>query len=157
MKKFKFVYCDPFKCVGCGICEYACSLKHENALSAATSRIRTVRIYPHRNVAITCVLCEDPPCVKACPRDALEQNEEGVITVKEEKCVGCGLCVESCDFGAITLHPKGRIPIVCDLCDGSLLCVEVCPEDALDLTTKDIQAQLKRVKAAKSLTGAINP
>jgi len=152
MKKYKFVYCDPFKCVGCGICEYVCSLKHEGGFGAAYSRIRAVRIYPNRNVAIACVMCEDPPCVKACPRDALSQAEDGRILVDEEKCTGCGLCVEACDFGAITLHPKRRTPITCDLCDGTPLCIDACPEDALELTTRDLRAGLKRLKAAQELT-----
>jgi Fe-S-cluster-containing hydrogenase component 2 len=97
-------------------------------------------------------MCEDPPCVKACPRDALTQAEDGRIIVDEEKCVGCGLCVEVCDFGSLTLHPMKRTPIVCDLCNGAPLCIEACPEDALELTTRDLRAQVKRIKVAEKLT-----
>jgi len=153
LKKFKFVYCDPSKCVGCGICELVCSLKHENRFSSVASRIRSVRLYPYRNVALTCVLCENPPCVKACPRDALTQAQDGHIVVDEDKCVGCGLCIEACDFGVIMLHPLRMVAIVCDLCDGSPLCIDACPEDALTLTSRDIRAQIKRVEVAKKLTG----
>jgi len=152
LKKFKFAYCDPFKCVGCGICELVCSLKHEGRFSSSTSRIKAIRLYPYRNIALTCVMCEDPPCVKACPRDALKQADDGHIVVDGEKCVGCGLCVEACDFGVITLHPTKRVVLICDLCGGSPLCIEACPEDALTLTTHDLRAQLKRIVAADKLS-----
>lgn len=153
LRKFRFVYCDPFKCVGCSICEYVCSLKYARCLDPMASRIKAVRIYPSRNIALACVLCENPPCVKICPRNALTQDEQGVIRVDADSCVGCGLCIEACPLGVINLHPRLRIPVVCDLCDGSPLCIEACPEDALTLTTKDLQAQIKRLKAAKQLTG----
>ena len=153
MRRFKFVHCDPFKCVGCGICEYVCSLRQEKAFRSSVSRIRTVRIYPHRNVSITCVLCEEPPCVDACPRDALAQDELGIVRVDVSKCVGCGLCMEACDFGAITIHPELRVALICNLCDGEPACIEACPEDALSLTTRDLQAQMRRLKVASNLTG----
>ena len=83
----KFVSADPEKCVGCAVCEYACSMKKENTFNPLKSRIRVVRIHPLINLSLTCRLCEDPPCVAACPRDALTQSEEnGVIMVDEDKC-----------------------------------------------------------------------
>jgi Fe-S-cluster-containing hydrogenase component 2 len=100
-------------------------------------------------------MCENPPCVKACPRDALTQAEDGRIIVDEGKCTGCGLCIEACDFGALTLHPIRRIPIVCDLCNGTPLCIEACPEDALNLTTRDLLAQVKRIKTAEKLSEGV--
>ncbi|MEM2926067.1 MAG: 4Fe-4S dicluster domain-containing protein [Candidatus Bathyarchaeia archaeon] len=156
MKKFKFVHCDPFKCVGCGICEYICSFMYEKAFRPSSSRIRTVRIYPDKNVSIACVLCEDPPCVEACPRDALSQDGLGIIRVEASKCTGCGLCVEACDFGTIMIHPELRVALVCNLCDGNPACIEACPEDALSLTTREIQAQMKRLKLASNLTRGLH-
>ncbi|HDQ07076.1 MAG TPA: 4Fe-4S dicluster domain-containing protein, partial [Candidatus Bathyarchaeota archaeon] len=78
----KFVSGDPSKCIGCTVCEYACSMKHENTYNPTKSRIRAVRLNSFVNLAVACRLCEDPPCVAACPRDALSQSEEnGVIIV----------------------------------------------------------------------------
>jgi len=148
----KFVSADPDKCVGCSVCEYVCAFEKEKAFNPLKSRIRTVRLHPLINLAVTCRLCEDAPCVAACPRDALEQSEEtGVIMVDEEKCNGCGWCIEACDYGAITLHPEKRVVVVCDLCDGSPKCVEWCPEEALDFVTKDILAQKARRTVVKKL------
>ena len=148
----RFVSADPDKCVGCTVCEYACAFEKEKVFNPLKSRIRTVRLHPLINLAVTCRLCEDAPCVAACPRDALEQSEKtGVIMVDEEKCNGCGWCIEACDYGAITLHPEKRVVVVCDLCDGEPKCIEWCPEEALDFVTRDQLAQKARRAVVKKL------
>lgn len=151
-KARKFVSADPDKCVGCAVCEYACAFEKEKAFNPLKSRIRVVRLDSLINLAVTCRLCEDAPCVTACPRDALEQSEEtGVIIVNEEKCDGCGWCIEACDYGAITLHPEKRVVVVCDLCGGKPKCIEWCPEGGIDFTTRDLLAQKARRSAVKKL------
>jgi len=148
----KFVSADPAKCVGCCVCEYACSYEKEKTFNPLKSRIRVVRLDSIVNLSVTCRLCEDAPCVAACPRDALTRSEEtGVIMVDEDKCNGCGWCIEACDFGAIMLHPEKKVVFVCDLCDGNPKCIEWCPEEALDLVTEDILAQKARFGVVKKL------
>jgi Fe-S-cluster-containing hydrogenase component 2 len=146
----KFVSCDPDKCVGCQICEYACSMATEKVFNPAKSRIRAIRINQLTNMAAVCRLCEEP----ACPRDALKQSEEtGIIIVDKEACIGCGWCIEACDFGAIKLHPDRKVAIVCDRCNsqGIAQCVKWCPEEALTLVTSDMLASKARIKAVKKL------
>jgi TPP-dependent indolepyruvate ferredoxin oxidoreductase alpha subunit len=133
----QFVDCNPKKCNGCIVCEYACSLEKEETFNPVKSRIRAVRLDPLSNIAMTCRTCEDAPCVAACPKDALSQStEDGTITVYEEKCDGCGWCIPACKYGAITLHPESMKAIVCDTCDGEPACVQWCPESALSLKGK---------------------
>jgi TPP-dependent indolepyruvate ferredoxin oxidoreductase alpha subunit len=132
-----FVNCDPQRCVGCLVCEYACSLEKEKVFNPLKSRIRAIRLDSFSNVAIACKACEEAPCVAACPEKALVQSiETGIITVKEEKCNGCGWCITACEYGAITLHPDKRKVIVCDLCKGEPECIQFCPEGALSLLGK---------------------
>lgn len=150
----KFVSADPEKCVGCQVCEYICTMSHEGNFNPLKSRIRVVRINQLVNLAVTCRLCNDPPCVAACPRDALTQSEEtGVINVDKDKCDGCGWCIEACDYGAMMMHPELKIVTVCDLCKekGEPQCVKWCPEEALDLVTSDVLAQKARITAVKKL------
>ncbi len=150
----KFVSADPDKCVGCQVCEYACSWTKEKAFSPIKSRIRVVRINQLANMATTCRLCEDPACVRACPRDALTQSEKtGEIIVDEEKCDGCGWCIEACEHGAMMLHPEKKVVFVCDLCKelGEPQCVKWCPEEALTLVTSDVLAQKARIGAVRKL------
>ena len=133
----QYVNCDNEKCVGCDICEYACSFEKEKVFNPLKSRIRSVRIGLTFNTAVTCKACKDAPCVAACPEDALTQSQEtGVITVDEEKCKGCDWCIEACEYGAITLHPNKNKAVVCDLCQGDPKCIPLCPESALSLTGK---------------------
>lgn len=158
MVKHEFVTVVPDKCVGCRICEYLCSLEKDKVFNPTRSRIRVVRIYPTTNASLTCRLCEDAPCVIACPRKALTQSEEtGVILIDDDLCNGCGWCFEACDFGAITLDPETKVVRICDLCsdrEEGPVCVEWCPEEALELTTKDILSQKARIDSIQRLIKA---
>ncbi|MGC8817564.1 MAG: 4Fe-4S dicluster domain-containing protein [Candidatus Hadarchaeum sp.] len=157
--KFMFVDVDPNRCIGCGICELACSFEKtgNKAFNPLKSRIRVLRIPPAFNLAISCRLCEDPPCVRACPRGALRQSENGPIVVNKDKCNGCGWCIKACDFGSITIDPDEKIAIVCDLCErrkgigvfpgrkiANQACIEWCPEEAIELVSRERLAQKAR-------------
>ena len=141
MGKHEFVSVDMSKCTGCRVCEYVCSMEHCEAFNPTRSRIRVTRIYPHTNAALNCRMCDNAPCVLACPRKALAQSEEnGVIQVDGQLCDGCGWCVKACEFGAIALEGE-KVVRICNLCaerEGGPACIEWCPEKALALTTDDI-------------------
>ncbi len=145
----KFVSVDPSKCIGCGICEYACTVEKEEALwNPMRSRIRVVRMTPMFNFALSCRACDDARCVKACPEKALSQSEDtGMIVIDEKKCKGCDWCVQACEHGGITIHPDTGRAIACDLCQGEPKCVESCPEEALDIVDSD-EATEKRFNDA---------
>ncbi len=152
----KFVVCDPGKCVGCGICELACSAEKEKSFNPLFSRIRSVRLdsikEPLTSIAFACFLCEDPACVKSCPREALSVNEEdGTILVDEVKCNGCGLCIAACEFGAMSRHPEKNVASVCDLCKDEPKCVEACPKGALYFDTIDEVIRKSEVDVVKPL------
>jgi len=133
----RFVSCDPLKCTGCVVCEYACSMEKEQVFNPLKSRIRAIRLDPLSNAAIACRACKEAPCVTACPEKALMQSgETGVVMVDEDKCKGCGWCIEACEYGAITLHPNKQKVIVCDVCNGEPACIQFCPEGALNLSGK---------------------
>jgi TPP-dependent indolepyruvate ferredoxin oxidoreductase alpha subunit len=128
------IECDDDKCVGCDICEYACSFEKEKVFNPLKSRIRSIRVGLTFNTAVTCKNCQDLACIAACPEHALRQSmETGAIIVDEEKCKGCDWCIEACKYGAITLHPGTHKAIVCDMCDGDPKCIPLCPESALSL------------------------
>ena len=131
------VDCDNEKCVGCDICEYACSFEKEKVFNPIKSRIRSIRVGQILNTAVTCKGCIDTPCIAACPEDAITRSKDfGTIAIDEAKCKGCDWCIDACKFGAITLHPMSRRAIVCDTCGGNPKCIPACPESALSLTGK---------------------
>ncbi len=145
---YQHIVCDPTKCIGCRMCEYACSITKTNAFNPGLARIRVVRIEPITMTAISCRLCEDAPCITACPRKGLTRSEKnGIILVDNDKCDGCGWCVEACDFGAIVLNPATKHSEICNLCedqeDGPR-CVQYCPKEALSLSTPEVIRQQAR-------------
>ncbi len=146
----KFVAADLEKCTGCGVCELICALKRENVYNPRCSRIKILRLYRLINMAVVCRLCENAPCVIACPQDCLTQSETGIIMVDEERCDCCGWCMEACPYGAITLNPEKETIMICDLCDGEPQCVEWCPEEALSLVTqKEFDKNLRKTTLNK--------
>lgn len=148
MAQQKFIVSDPEKCTGCGICEIVCSAVKEGGFNPLLSRIRKIRIEPFLNMAIACRLCEDPKCVRSCPRKALKKDEvTGVILVDEKRCDGCRWCMEACEFGAIFVNPNKRIATVCDLCQLNPKCVIFCPKGALQLMTGEELGQKMRKRA----------
>ena len=148
--KYQYVACDATKCVGCPICEYICSHTKTGEFNTYRSRMRTVRAHKILITAVACRTCEDPPCVIACPRDALKQDEKtGIIDIDASRCDGCAWCIEACDFGAISINPATKLAEICHMCEDleeGPQCVKWCPKEALALTTPDQQSQKARHK-----------
>lgn len=154
-----FLFVNPQKCVGCHICEFVCSWEKEGTFNPLKSRIRVVHIPPFLNLALTCRLCEDTPCISACPRDALFTSPRtGAVLVDDAKCDGCGWCIEACPYGAIKHDEDINTVLVCDLCGGETKCKELCPEEAIEFMTSEseiqkawVSASRKCIKAAENL------
>lgn len=146
----RFLSVNPEKCVGCSICEFACSWEKEGEFAPSKSRIRIIRGPPFIYVATTCRQCEDLPCIRACPKDALFQSEKtGAILVDDEKCDGCKWCLEACEYGAIRFDVDANTVVICDLCDGDPKCKEFCPEEAIDFVTEESEIGETWVTASK--------
>ncbi|MHB0856710.1 MAG: 4Fe-4S dicluster domain-containing protein [Anaerolineae bacterium] len=152
---YQHVICDPSKCIGCRLCEYACSATKTGSFNPDLSRIRVVRIEPIAMTAIACRLCADAPCITACPRNALSRSEKnGAILVDADKCDGCGWCVEACDFGAVVLNPETKDAEICNLCEDQEegpRCIQFCPKEALSLATPEVIRQQARREVVERL------
>jgi Fe-S-cluster-containing hydrogenase component 2 len=117
------------KCVGCRICENACSFWHYSQFIPSKSRVVIFRDEKLGfSVPITCRQCEKPPCAEACPVGAFSRDAKThAMIIDHDVCIDCRLCVEACPFGAITLEPDGGSVIKCDLCGGEPQCAKYCP------------------------------
>lgn len=97
---------DLKKCVGCQACSTRC--KSANATPPGVLRSRVDRIvqgvYPDtvkQIIPMLCMQCENPPCVEICPQGATYKREEdGIVVVDKEKCIGCESCTTVCPYGA---------------------------------------------------------
>lgn len=47
-----------------------------------------------------CMQCENAPCLNVCPVGATYRNDEGVILINHERCIGCRMCMAACPYGA---------------------------------------------------------
>ena len=147
-QEVKRIFVEYQKCNGCRICELRCSFEHYRVYAPTFARIH-IHKNEREGIAkpVVCKQCAKPPCVPACPENALTKDEEkGYIKLDKQKCTGCGLCIEACPFGAITLHPESLISLICDTCSGNPQCVEYCPEEALHFMTPSEFRQYKALK-----------
>ncbi len=46
-----------------------------------------------------CMQCENAPCLNVCPVGATYRDEEGIILVNHERCIGCRMCMAACPYG----------------------------------------------------------
>ncbi|MFW9850800.1 MAG: 4Fe-4S dicluster domain-containing protein [Candidatus Thorarchaeota archaeon] len=147
MSELKFVIGDPEICTGCMICVNVCSMYFHKVISPARSRVRVLRIEPGLDFPLFCKNCEDAPCIKACPEDALSRTSKGIVIVNNRKCVGHGECVAACPYNAIIINPDTGKAIKCIQCGQ---CVKRCPVNAIWVTTdeglkkKDSDGRLSR-------------
>jgi Fe-S-cluster-containing dehydrogenase component len=150
-------------CVGCSACVTSCKawntsgaagpLADLNPYAAKPSgtffnRVQTFEIgaYPATETVHfpkSCMHCEDPPCVPVCPTGAsYKRQEDGIVLVDYDKCIGCKYCSWACPYGAREFDELGKVMKKCTLCvdriyDKSLpenerkpSCVRACPTGA---------------------------
>jgi Fe-S-cluster-containing hydrogenase component 2 len=90
----------------------------------------------------TCRKCEDAPCISVCPADALEKDEEGIISRYTNLCISCKSCVTICPFGTMMTdffkHHRNK-DLFYDLKDEKELIkfIEACPEGTVSLIDSD--------------------
>lgn len=95
---------DLDRCSGCHGCTAAC--KFENDLGLGTYRCDVVEMGPfgtHPDITqywlpMYCQQCTNAPCVEVCPTGASYRDENGVVLVEAESCIGCKSCLTACPY-----------------------------------------------------------
>lgn len=97
--------------------------------------------------AVYCRQCKEAFCVSACPKEALEQQENNTIKRYNMRCVGCKSCVLACPFGTIFPEVINYITSKCDYCLNQLFensdykpaCVKTAPANTFQI--KDFEKE----------------
>ena len=69
---------DAERCVGCQACMFACARRFgEGGLANSCIGVRSAGGVRKGFVVVVCRACQDPPCARVCPTDALKVRENG--------------------------------------------------------------------------------
>ncbi len=156
---------DLDTCVGCQACAVSCKEWNTGGYSAPLTdnkpyaaepdgvwfnRIHSYEVKgengkPDRTVNFprACLHCETPDCVTVCPTGAsFKREEDGIVLVNPDTCIGCKLCSWACPYGAREFDEDDGIMKKCTLCVDRVnnenieperrqpACVSACPTSA---------------------------
>lgn len=146
-------YFDQSKCVGCKACQIACADKNQLPVGifwrhvveyggGSWSQEGEIN-HPQGMFAyftsVSCNHCEATLCIDGCPARAISKNpDNGVVTIDQDKCIGCRYCEWICPYGALAFNAEQSVMTKCDFCadelaaDRNPYCVDACPMRALE-------------------------
>lgn len=107
-------------CIGCRRCAEACHVENNHDRASHNSYIRVLEMtqgsidleqgdatYTHAVPApgkyympIQCQHCDNPPCTKVCPVEATWKEDDGIVVVDYDWCIGCRYCEAACPYHA---------------------------------------------------------
>lgn len=167
----KSIYLDIERCSGCGACAVACMDQNDIFPERGQFPFRMVfqveeGQYPEasvRYISLSCLHCEDGPCIMACPTGAITRDKTTqAVIVNKELCIGCHSCALACPFGIPRYGPEEKMQ-KCNLCAERVecglqpACVRVCPLQALRFEPiNQIQTE-KQSKFAAKIVNNIYP
>ena len=151
-------YLDTQICTGCKTCVVAC--KDKNDLDPGVRWRRVVEytggewlrmpdgtyrqdVFSYY-ISVSCNHCSEPICVEACPTAAMNQDQNGIVSIDQSKCMGCGYCGWACPYSAPQYQASSGQMGKCDFCRDELkagkapTCVAACPTRALTFGEYDV-------------------
>ncbi len=129
---------DLRKCIGCHACTIACKAEHEIPVGVNRCWVKTVEkgSFPDTRrffFPVLCNQCEEAPCARICPTNALFKRRDGIVDLHGDSCIGCRACMEACPYDQLFIDPNTHTAEKCNFCanrvENELLpaCVSVCP------------------------------
>ena len=124
-------YFDGTRCTGCKTCQMACkdyknidlgiSFRHvyevtigDTVKDADGAFSTTCVSYP---LSMSCNHCDSPVCFEKCPQSAIIKDADtGLMSIDEEKCIGCGTCAIVCPYNAPKVDEEKKKAVRCNGC-----------------------------------------
>jgi len=183
---------DSTLCIGCKACVSACKDSNQLPMEFSTEEHlwdtpldlsgktkNVIKVYKDGSgenkdqekdgfafMKVSCLHCNDPSCVSACPVSAMTKDPKtGVVGYDESICIGCRYCVAACPFGVPRFQYDTPFPkiVKCELCRHLKpghekydtyqfsACAQVCPTGAtLFGPVKELKAEAERRLALKA-------
>ena len=156
-------YFDGTRCTGCKTCQMACKDYKDLSVGLSYRHVYEVTIgdttkdadgavtttcvsYP---LSMSCNHCDSPICFEKCPQSAIIKDADtGLMSIDEEKCIGCGTCAIVCPYNAPKVDEEKKKAVRCNGCAERVaagekpVCVEACPARALDFGPVEDMAKL---------------
>jgi Fe-S-cluster-containing dehydrogenase component/formate-dependent nitrite reductase membrane component NrfD len=129
---------DLPKCIGCHACTIACKAEHQIPVGVNRCWVKTVEkgSFPDTRrffFPVLCNQCDEAPCAKICPTNALFKRRDGIVDLHGDACIGCRACMVACPYDQLFIDPNTHTAEKCNFCanriENELLpaCVSVCP------------------------------
>lgn len=129
----KYYNLEPAATAGIAECSY---YYHQVTASGAPKNNGVEKLLAKSAQYIICRQCKNADCVIACPNEALEKNNKGILQRYSMRCTSCKSCASACPFGTIYPDILSYKTSQCDYCigrnkDKPPLCVETCKDNIL--------------------------
>jgi Fe-S-cluster-containing dehydrogenase component/formate-dependent nitrite reductase membrane component NrfD len=133
---------DQRRCIGCHACTVACKQEQDVPLGVFRTWVKYIEkgAFPNTRrhfTVLRCNHCDDAPCIKICPTQALFRRDDGIVDFDTSRCIGCKSCMQACPYDALYIDPQEHTAMKCNFCahrvDVGLkpACEIVCPETAI--------------------------
>jgi Fe-S-cluster-containing dehydrogenase component len=127
---------DKRRCIGCQSCTVACRTWNNLPMDIIYNPVVSEGVqgkWPNVHQTFTpllCNHCQNPPCVICCPCKATFQDDDGIVWVDPNKCMGCKFCVQNCPYGArdVSAAPEEGFARKCTFCKDRVRTAELPPD-----------------------------
>ncbi|MGE5242674.1 MAG: NrfD/PsrC family molybdoenzyme membrane anchor subunit [Betaproteobacteria bacterium] len=131
---------DLRKCIGCHACTIACKAEHQIPVGVNRCWVKTVEkgTFPSTRrffFPVLCNQCDEAPCARICPTNALYKRRDGIVDLHGESCIGCRACMVACPYDQLFIDPNTHTAEKCNFCANRIenrlepACVSVCPTE----------------------------
>ena len=159
MTKQLAFYFNASVCNGCKACAIACKSKNDLPVGINWRKIYEYgggdwvhdpldsyflkpNIFAYA-VSVACMHCQNPLCLNVCPAAAISKDENGIVTIDANLCIGCRYCQWACPYGAPQFNEDAGIMTKCNMCQDIVAqgekpyCVQACVMRAMDFGELD--------------------